>query len=76
MKEIALWKSRICIAEFSRFRRLLSCYKPHWLWPIAKDNSQLLHCCRSVIQMIAAVSNESLGPFLCSLCNSVKKNPV
>ena len=74
MKEIALWQSRISIAEFPRFRRLHNVYEPHWLWQIAKDNPQLLHCCRSVIQMIAGVSNESLRPFIWSLCNSVNNN--
>ena len=76
MIEIALWQSRISIAEFSRFRRLHNVYEPHWLWQIAEDNPQLLHCCRSVTQMIAGVSNESLGPFICSLCSSVNNNPV
>ena len=76
MKEIALWQSRISIAEFSRFRRLHNVYEPNWLWQTAKDKQQLLHCYRSVIQMIAGVSNDSLGPFICTLCNSVNTNPI
>ena len=65
---IALWENRISTVEFSDFKCLHNVYEPHWLWQFAKGNPQVFHCCRSVIQMIAGVPNESLGPRLCSLC--------
>ena len=67
---IALWENWISTAEFSDFKRLHYVYGPHWLWKFAKSNPQVLHCCRSVIQMFAGVPYESLGPRLCSLCNA------
>ena len=59
---IALWENRTSTAEFSDFKRLHSVYEPHLLWQLAKSNPQVLHFGRSVIQMIAGVPNESLGP--------------
>ena len=73
---IALWENRTSTAEFSDFKRLHSVYEPHWLWQFAKSNPQVLLCCRSVIQMIAGIPNESLGPRLCSLCNAAYANLV
>ena len=59
-------------AIIQQISRLHNVYESRWLWQIAKDNPQLW----SVIQMIAGVSNESLGLSICSLCNSVNNNPV
>ena len=73
---IALWENRTSTAEFSDFKCLHRVYEPHWLWQFAKNNPQVLHCCRSVIQMIAGVPNESLGPRLCSVCNAAYANLV
>ena len=72
----ALWEKRISTAEFSDFKRLHNVYEQHCLWQFAKSNPQVLHCCRSIIQLIAGVPNDSLGTRLCSLCNAAYANLV
>ena len=74
--EVAIWHDRMNSSDFSLFYRLHNVHEPHYLWRIAKQYPQYFKCFKSVIQMIAGISNNFIGPFICSYCNRHYDNLV
>ncbi|MES9994111.1 MAG: reverse transcriptase family protein [Candidatus Thiodiazotropha sp.] len=74
--EVAMWHDRMNSSDFSLFYRLHNVHEPHYLWRTAKEYPQYFHCYKSVMQMIATISNNFTGPFICSYCNSHYDNRV
>ena len=74
--ETVQWQNRITNTDFSLFSRLHNVYEPHIFWHSAKENPQSSCYYKSVMQMIALVSNNFRGPFICSYCKSQYVNLV
>lgn len=74
--EVNSWRHRISAIEFSRFARLHMDYRPHRLWFTAYKLPHLLQACKSVIQMIASVSENLVDPLVCPNCNCLYRNLV
>ena len=75
--ETVEWKNRILSdADFSLFSRLHNVHEPHIFWYRSKENPQISRCYKSMMQMIAYLSDDLSGPFTCSYCKSQYVNLV
>ena len=74
--ETVEWQNRISDADFSSFSRLHNVHEPHIFWYGSKENSHISRCYKSMMQMIAYLSNYACGPFTCSYCKSQYVNLV
>ena len=66
--ETAQWQNRISDADFSLFSRLHNVPEPHIFWYRSKENPQIYCCYKSMMLVIAYLSNNLSGPFTCSYC--------
>ena len=74
--ETVQWQNRISDADFSLFSRLHTVHEPHIFWYRSKENPYISRCYKSMMQMIAYLSNNLSGPFTCSYCKSEYVNLV
>ena len=74
--EVAIWHDRMISSDFSLFYRVHNVHEPHYLWRIGKQYPQYFQCYKSVMQIIADISNNFIGPFICSYCNRHYDNLV
>ena len=74
--ETVQWQNRISDDDFSLFSRLHTVNEPHIFWYRSKENPHISSCYKSMMQMIAYLSNNLSGPFTCSYCKSQYVNLV
>ena len=74
--ETVQWQNRISDADFSLFSRLHTVHEPHIFWYRSKENPYISRCYKSMMQMIAYLSNNLSGPFTSSYCKSQYVNLV
>ncbi|MCG8048280.1 MAG: reverse transcriptase family protein, partial [Candidatus Thiodiazotropha endolucinida] len=74
--EINLWQARLSSPELHRFSLLHNEYIPHRFWIISYEHPRLMPCYKSVVQMIASVSNNFTDQITCFNCGVLYENIV
>lgn len=75
-RETYLWHTRISQPEFSRFRLVHCNFKIHHFWHISKQRPRFLKACKSVMQMISFITDESYNSKLCCKCYNRYYNSI